>query len=244
MAQEAGAASGFPGAQMLETIFAKKYGPEKLRQWGDGTLAWISPEVKDAFELYGKVAKDNEVYGGVQGALSSSIATGYDGLVTDPVGCQAAIWGAWTAGLINASAGGVVAGENLDFMAVPASNPNFAKTEIFQAAVFVAFKDDPAVKAFMEYLASSEEQALLASADQWAVASLNVPSTTYKSALLKKAADTYFGSGVQLSAGPNILASGSVSTEFYKAVVDYMADPAQLDAILARVDAAAKAAKQ
>jgi hypothetical protein len=28
MAQEAGAASGFPGAQMLETIFAKKYGPE------------------------------------------------------------------------------------------------------------------------------------------------------------------------------------------------------------------------
>ncbi len=42
LAQEAGAASGFPGAQMIETIFAKKYGPEKLRQWGDGTLPWTS----------------------------------------------------------------------------------------------------------------------------------------------------------------------------------------------------------
>jgi hypothetical protein len=76
------------------------------------------------------------------------------------------------------------------------------------------------------------------------VANLNVPSTTYKSSLLKKASDTYFGSAVTLSAGPNILASGAVATEFYKAVVDYMADPSQLDAILARVDAAAQAARQ
>lgn len=244
MAQEAGAASGFPGAQMLETIFAKTYGPEKLRAWGDGSLPWTSAEVKDAFEQFGKVATDASVYGGIQGALASGIATGYDGLVSDPIGCQAAIWGAWTAGLINGSTNNVKPGENLDFMAVPAASAEFASTEIFQAAPFVAFKDDAVTKAFFEYLASPEQQALLASADQWAVANLNVPSTTYKSALLKKASDTYFGSGVTLSAGPNILASGAVSTEFYKAIVDYMADPSQLDAILARVDAAAQAAKQ
>jgi len=244
MAQEAGAASGFPGAQMLETIFAKKYGPDKLRAWGDGTLPWTSPEVKDAFEQFGKVATDASVAGGIQGALSTGIASGYDGLVTDPIGCQAAIWGAWTAGLINGSTKSVKPGENLDFMAIPASDPQYASTEIFQAAPFVAFKGDDATKAFLEYLASPEEQALLASADQWAVANLKVPSSTYKSPLLKKAADTYFGSGVKLSAGPNILASGAVSTEFYKAIVDFMTDPSQLDAILARVDAAAKAAKQ
>jgi alpha-glucoside transport system substrate-binding protein len=244
MAQEAGAASGFPGAQMLETIFAKKYGPEKLRAWGDGSLAWTSPEVKDAFEQYGKVSTDASVYGGIQGALSSGIASGYDGLVTDPIGCQAAIWGAWTAGLINGSTNAVKPGENLDFMAVPASTAEFATTEIFQAAPFVAFSDDAATKAFFEYLASPEQQALLASADQWAVANLNVPSSTYKSPLLKKASDTYFGAGVNLSAGPNILASSSVGMEFYKGVVDYMADPSQLDAILARLDAAQAAAKQ
>jgi alpha-glucoside transport system substrate-binding protein len=243
-AQEAGGGSGFPGAQMLEVLFAKKYGPDLLRQWGDGTLAWTSPEVKDAFTMYGQVINEASVYGGMQGALSSSIATGYDGLVTDPVGCQAAIWGAWTAGLINASTANVKPGENLDFMAVPAASPEYASTEIFQAAPFVAFSDDAATKAFMEYLASPEQQALLASADQWAVANLNVPSTTYKSPLLKKAADTYFGSGVSLSAGPNILASQGVGLEFYKAIVDYIADPSQLDAILQRLDAANAAARQ
>lgn len=68
-AQEAGGGSGFPGAQMLEVIFAKKYGPELLRQWGDGTLAWTSPEVKDAFQMYGQVINDATIYGGAQGAL-------------------------------------------------------------------------------------------------------------------------------------------------------------------------------
>lgn len=243
-AQEAGGGSGFPGAQMLEVLFAKKYGPEKLRTWGDGSLPWTSAEVKDAWQMYGEVINDKTIYGGAQGALSSSIASGYDGLVTDPVGCQATIWGAWTAGLINASAGGVVAGENLDFMSVPASAPEFASTEIFQAAPFVAYKDDPATKAFMQYLASPEQQALLASANQWAVANLNVPSTTYGSPLLKKAADTYFGSGVNLSAGPNVLATQAVSTEFYKGIVEFIGDPSQLDAILERIEAASKASKQ
>lgn len=244
MAQEAGAGSGFPGSQMLETMFAKKYGPKLLREWGDGTLAWTSTEVKDVWQMYGQIAQDANVYGGVQGALSSSIASGYDGLVTDPVGCQAAIWGAWTAGLINASTGGSVKpGENLDFMPIPASTPEDAGTEIFQAAVTVAFDDSAATKAFMEFLASPEQQALLASADQWAVANLNVPSSTYKSALLKKASETYFGKDVQLSAGPNILASAGVATEFNKGIVEYMADPSQLDAILQRIEDASKAAR-
>lgn len=244
LAQEAGAGSGFPGAQMLETLFAKKYGPDLLRQWGEGKLAWTSPEVTDAFEMFGKVAADAAVYGGVQGALSSSIASGYDGLVTDPPGCQATIWGAWTAGLINASTNSVKPGENLDFMPVPAASPDAASTEIFQAAVTVAFKDSPEVEALMKYLASSEEQALLASADQWTVANVNVPASTYKSKLLQKAAETYFGPGVTFAAGPNVLASQAVATEFWKGIVDYMADPSQLDAILGRIEAASKGAGQ
>lgn len=244
LAQEAGAGSGFPGAQFLEILFAKKYGPDLLRQWGEGKLPWTSPQVKDAWQMFGKIAADANVDGGVQGALSSSIASGYDGLVTSPPTCQAAVWGAWTSGLINASTSGAVKpGVNLDFMAVPPSDPAQASTEIFQAAVFVAFDNNDATKAFMQYLASDEEQALLASANQWAVADIHVPSTTYQSALLKKAADTYFGKGVNLSAGPNVLASQAVSQEFDKGIVDFMSDQSQLDAILQRIDAAGKSGK-
>ena len=240
LAQEAGAGSGFPGAQFLEVLFAKKYGPDLLREWGEGKLPWTSPQVKDAWQMFGKIATDASVDGGVQGALSSSIASGYDGLVTTPPTCQAAVWGAWTSGLINASTNAVKPGENLDFMAVPGSTPDAASTEIFQAAVTVAFDKGDATKAFMEYLASDEEQALLASANQWTVPNIHVPSSTYKSTLLKKAADTYFGPNVKFAAGPNVLNSQAVSQEFYKGIVDFMSDPTQLDAILQRIDAAEK----
>lgn len=237
LAQQAGAASGFPGAQALETLFAKKYGPKLLREWGEGTLAWSSPQVTDAWKMFGVIASDKAVDGGDMGALSTSIATGYDGLVTDPPTCQAAIWGAWTAGLINASTNDVKPGVNLDFMPIPASNPKWASTEIFQAAVTVAFKNNDATKAFLKYLASTAEQTLLASADQWTVANLNVPPDTYKSKLLRKAAATYFGKDVDLAAGPNILLPQSVNEAFNKGIVAFMSDQSQLKSILKRIDA-------
>jgi hypothetical protein len=62
--------------------------------------------------------------------------------------------------------------------------------------------------------------------------------------LLQKAAKTYFGPGIDLSVGPNVLASQAVLTQFDKGVIAYMGDPSQLDAILQRIDDAAKATRK
>ena len=237
--QEAGGSSGFPAAQMIETLFAKKYGPDLLREWGTGELSWTSPEVRDAFAMFSSLISDQSVAGGMQGALSSPISSGYDGLVTEPVGCQAAIWGSWTAGLIESSAGGVEPGVNLDFMPVPAANAEYADVEIFQAAITVAFDDSDATKAFMQYLASDEAQELLASADHWNVADVNVSSSAYSSPMLVKAQETFFTDDVVLASGPNVLATQSVLAEFWSGAVAYMEDPSQLDAILSGIDALA-----
>lgn len=190
--------------------------------------------------MFGKLATAKGASnGGVTGALSDSIATGYSGLATDPPKCRAAVWGSWTAGLVNAAApGGVKPGENLDFFQVPASNPKYLGTEIWQAEAVSALVDSPATRAFMKYIASKEAQTLLASADQWTVANTNVPSSTYASPLLKKAADTYIRGSVELSSGPNVLAPASVGTAFYKGVIAYLKDPGKLDSILKAIDAA------
>lgn len=236
-AEEAGGGSGFPGAQFIEVLFAKKYGPDKLRQWGEGQLAWTSPEVKDAWQMFGQIATDDtKVSGGVQGSLSAPIATGYNGLVTQPATCQAAVWGSWVPGLIGAEA---EPGKNIDFFKVPGSDPQYADTEIFQTTVAVAFADDPTTEAFMKFIESTEAQTLLASADQWPVANVNVPTDTYDSTLLAKAADTYFGDDVDLAVGPNVLSNAAVSGAFYKGVVSYLQDPASLDQVLAGIQSAA-----
>jgi alpha-glucoside transport system substrate-binding protein len=238
-AENAGAATGFPGQQMLENLFLKKYGPDKYREWGEGKLAWTSPEVKDAFKMFGEVfGNDKYVAGGVAGSLADPIATGYNGLTADPPTCQAALWADWVPGLIGDTA---VPGETIDFVRVPASDPQWDKAEMFQAAIVAAFTDDATTMTFLKWLQSTPAQAYLASLNQWPVANKNVAPETYSSATLQKISATYFGSsGMQLAVGPNLLDSADTANAFYAGVVSYLQKPDQLDKVLEGIQATVK----
>lgn len=238
-AQGAGGSTGFPGEQFIETLFAKKYGAELMHDWGTGKLPWTSPQVKDAWQMFGAaVGKDANVAGGVTASLTQDIGTGSNGLVANPPTCQADVWGSWTDGLITSSAKGVTPGTNLDFMQVPASTPQYANTEPYSAMVTFAFTDSPAVRAFMQYIASTPAQTLLASANHWPVSNVNVPPTTYSDVLLQKIAKTYFSKDITLAAGPLNLANQAVIAQSYKGVISYLQDPSKLDSILATIQAA------
>lgn len=242
IAQESGPATGAVGSQWIEELFVKKYGAEKAVAWGSGQLPWTSPEVKSAFQMFGAIAaKDANVNGGVAGSLSESTSTGSSGLVSEPAKCQAVLWGTWTPALIAASSKGVEEGRNLDFVQVPASDPQYAKVEAYNASPLFAMKDTPATRAFMKYLASAEEQTLLASGNNWVVSNVKVPYTTYKSTLLQKTAKTYFSSDVKIAAGPRALAPTGVKVAFWQGVVSYLKDPASLDGVLARIQEASTA---
>jgi len=234
-AQNAGAGSGFPGAQIVDNIFLKKFGPELYAQWGAGELSWTSEEVKWAFEEFGRVVmQDSHVQGGVIGALSTPISSGYTGLVTDPATCQISLWGAWVPGLIGETA---VPGENIDFFRVPASDPAFYGNELFQSAISVGFTDDAATKAFLQYIASTPAQTYLASLNRWPVANQNVPSDAYPSPLLQKIAAEYLSGDVEFAAGPNLLNGAATGSAYYKGIVSYMQNPGDLDNILAGIEA-------
>ena len=235
-AQGAGAASGFPGSQWLDNVFLKKYGPELYQQWGSGELAWTSPEVKSVFEEFGSVVgQDSHIQGGVIGALSTPISTGYNALVTDPAGCQLTLWGAWVPGLIGDTA---IPGENIDFFRVPASNPDFYNDELFQSAISIGFTDTPETKAYLRYIQSTAAQTYLASLNRWPVANQNVPVETYPSELLQKISTEFLqGSEVQFAAGPNLLAGAATITEYYKGVMTFLQSQGELDNVLATIEA-------
>lgn len=234
-AQNAGAGSGFPGAQIVDNIFLKKYGPELYSQWGLGELSWTSPEVKSAFEEFGAVvATDSHVQGGAIGALSTPISTGYNGLVSDPATCQISLWGAWVPGLIGETA---VPGENIDFFRVPASNPDFYDYELFQSAISIGLTDTPETKAFLQYIASTPAQTYLASLNRWPVANQNVPAETYPSPLLQKISTEFLSGGVEFAAGPNLLSGPATTSEYYKGIVSFMQSQGNLDSILQTIEA-------
>jgi alpha-glucoside transport system substrate-binding protein len=237
-AQGGGTSNGYPGELFIEELFAKKYGAALTEQWGTGKLPWTSPQVKDAFEMFGAIAtKDANVLGGVKGSLSQDTGSGSNGLVASPPTCQAVVWGSWTGGLIEAAAQGVKPGTNLDFIKVPASTPADANTETYSAEVTYAFKDSPETRAFLQYLASNQVQTLLASANHWPVADTNVPASTYSDPIMQNIAKTYFGSNITLAAGPALLSKTAVITGAAKGVVAYLENPSSLDADLKGIQA-------
>jgi alpha-glucoside transport system substrate-binding protein len=238
IAEEAGGGSGFPGTQFIETLFAKTYGPQAVSDWADGTLSWTSDKVKGAWQEFGKIAlDDSKVAGGVTGSLSTNIATGSNGLISSPAGCQTDLWGSWVPGVIGK---GVEPGTNLSFFQVPGVVSKYASTEIYNAGATVVLKSTAASRAFIKFLASSQAQALIGSADIWTVANKKVSSSAYSSPLLKKAAGIYFGNSVSLVAPPDIMASSAVDAAFNKGVMSYLADPSTLDDVLATIEAASK----
>jgi alpha-glucoside transport system substrate-binding protein len=237
-AQGGGTSNGYPGELFIEELFAKKYGAALTQEWGTGKLPWTSPQVKDAFQMFGAIAtKDANVLGGVKGSLSQDTGTGSNGLVADPPTCQAVVWGSWTGGLIAGAAKGVKPGTNLDFIKVPASDPQYANTETYSAEVTYAFKNSPETRAFLEYLASNQAQTLLASANHWPVANTNVPASTYTDPILQNISKTYFGSDISLAAGPALLSKTAVITGAAKGVVSYLQNPSSLDSVLKGIQA-------
>jgi alpha-glucoside transport system substrate-binding protein len=232
-AQGGGTSNGYPGELFIESLFAKKYGAQATEDWGSGKIPWTSPQVKDAFQMFGAIAtNDAYVNGGVKGSLSQDTGTGSNGLVASPPTCQAVVWGSWTGGLIASSATGVTPGTNLNFMKIPASSPQYANTEPYSAEVTYAFKDSPETRAFLQYLASDEAQTLLASANHWPVSDKNVPPSTYSDPILQNIAKTYFGPDIELAAGPALLSKTAVITGAAKGVVQYLQDPSSLDSVL------------
>jgi len=75
---ESGSASGWPATDWIEDIVLRTAGPEKYVDWYSGKLAWTSPEIKKAWQIWGEiVANDKMVYGGKQYVLTGCTANFY-----------------------------------------------------------------------------------------------------------------------------------------------------------------------
>ena len=112
----------FPDIYLVEEIFAKMWGGDMLTKWGTGEIAWDSPEVKAAFEAFGKIGtKDEMVYPSIDGALTTNIAEGVIPLYQDPPLCTYYSFGEYTQGFIKQNYPGSHTGDRLRLL--PAACP-------------------------------------------------------------------------------------------------------------------------
>lgn len=233
---ESGAASGWPATDWIELFLLNQAGIEVYDAWWQGDLPWTSPEIAAAFEAFSEVATDQTmVNGGPTGVVSTSFLTAADPLFSDPPGCLVHNQADWLARVLPTNVEGAVQGETLDVFLFPSIEPEHAGTVEFAGEMLGIFNDSPQAKAFIEYSASPERQAITASTGLWLAPNKRVDPSVYTTPLMQRSAEILVSADT-LRFDASDLMPTAVNEAFWRATLDYVSGAAPLEEILSRLE--------
>jgi alpha-glucoside transport system substrate-binding protein len=223
--------SGWPGTDLIESFLIHQSGVDAYDRWVEGDLAWTSPEVRRAFEAYGRVVAEDAVHGGVTGAIETAFEDAGDPLFTDPPGCLFLHQGSFMPAFFEAD--GHEPGVDYDFLPFPAIEPRHAGAVIGAGDLFGMLTDTPAARELMRYLVSAEAQELLVASG--GALSVDQRVDAYPNDLVRREAELLTGA-TSFRFDASDLMPPAVNTAFWRGVLDFTRDPSRLSEILERLD--------
>jgi alpha-glucoside transport system substrate-binding protein len=223
------ATTGWPGTDWIEDIVLRQGGPAVYDDWVAGRLAWTSPEIRSAFEFYGEIVSD--AYGGTAGFVGTDFGDGGNGLFSTPPECLFHHQATFMTEFFESRAG-ARKGE-YDFFPFPVIDPQYANSVTGGGDLFGMFNDTPQSRALMEYLLTPEAQQIWVAAG--GALSVNTKVTEYPDDISRRAA-SILTSAERFRFDASDLMPEQMNAAFLQAVVDYTADPSQLDTILQTLD--------
>jgi alpha-glucoside transport system substrate-binding protein len=233
---ESGAASGWVATDWLADIFLRLNGPDKYKDWYQGKLPWTSPEVKKAWQYFGQIVGDPSMaYGGSQYINSTNFGNAPAPLFQNPPKAYFHVQASFIQGFIKDQFPTLKPVEDFDFFMFPTIDPKYARAVEGGADVVVVFKNTPQTRAFMNYFASAEAQAYWAAGTGALATNRNVSLVFYTDPITKHAADILNKSDIFVFGAGDMMPS-AMQAAFWKGCVDFVANPASLDQILATLD--------
>ena len=147
-----GADVGWPLTDWFENVYLRTAGPEMYDQLAAHEIAWTDDSVIEALEVLGELWGNDDLLlaDGAQRSFPDSVTAAF----TDPAQAGTVYEGDFVAGNIADQTDSVV-GEDADFYAFPSINDSPASV-MGAGNVAIAFNDDEATMALMQYLASPE----------------------------------------------------------------------------------------
>jgi len=228
---ESGAASGWPGTDWIEDIILRQAGPDIYDQWVAGTLKWSSPEVKAAFQAFGTVVSDANVFGGSKTVLATNFGDGGNALFTSPPGCIFHHQASFMTDFFQKQGGAKVG--DYDFYPFPDINPQFSGGVTGAGDLFGMFNDTPQAKALIAYLVTPEAQQIWV--DRGGALSANSKVTKYPDDVSQRSAAIIAGAKIFRFDGSDSMPA-AMSAAFQTAILDFTKDQSKLDSILTNLD--------
>jgi alpha-glucoside transport system substrate-binding protein len=239
---ESGAASGWSGTDWIEDIMLRTAGPQKYDQWVKHTLPWTSPEVKNAWETWGKIVNNPDfVYGGKEYVLSTNFGDAVKPVFSTPPGAYLHRQANYITSFIQSAFPDAKAGVDFDTFVFPPIDSQFGNPIEVAGDLFGMFNDTPQSRALIDYLTTAPAQEIWARRGGYLAPNKNVPSSVYPDKLTQKTADILAkASVVRFDASDQM--PDAVNTTFWSGIMDFVNDPTQLDNILQNLENTAKTA--
>jgi len=235
-----GGADGWTLTDLFENIYLRTAGPEKYDQLTKHEIPWTDASVNEALTEMGKVLQSDNIAGGTSSALQTDFPTSVTQVFADPPKAAQVLEGDFV--------GGVIADETT---AEPDTGFNvYAFPEINDSGpvvmgggdVMVMFKDNPAARALIEYLATPEAAEIWAAKGGFSSPNKNVDTSIYPDELTQQTASELANAEVFRFDMSDLMPGAFGSDALFTLLQDFLKNPDDVEAIQTKLEAAAKSA--
>jgi alpha-glucoside transport system substrate-binding protein len=181
-----GGADGWTLTDLFENISLRTFGPAKYEQLAAHKIKWTDSSVATALKTMGQVLGDTaNLAGGSSGALQNGFNTSVTDAFSSPSKGAMVFEADFVAGVILSSTK-AKAGTGFNVFTFPSikPGPNASAVEI-AGDMFVTFRDTPAIRAFVNYLATAKAAQIWAKQGGFGTGNKHVPASIYPDAITR-----------------------------------------------------------
>ena len=183
-----GGSEGWTLTDMFENIYLRTFGAAKYEQLSQHKIKWTDPSVKTALTTMGKILGDtSNIAGGTSGALQYSFNQSVTNAFTTPPKAAMVFEADFVGSVITSSTKAKPStGFNTFVWPQITPGPDASAVEI-AGDMMVAFRDTPAIEAFVKYLATPQAAEIWAKQGGFGTGNKNVPASVYPDPITKAA---------------------------------------------------------
>jgi alpha-glucoside transport system substrate-binding protein len=235
-----GGADGWTLTDLFENIYLRTAGGEKYDQLTKHEIPWTDQSVKDALTEMGKVLQPDNIAGGTSSALQTDFPTSVTQVFADPPKAAQVMEGDFVGTNIatETKAQPQTDYNVYDFPEINGSGP----VVVGGGDVMVMFKDNPAARALIEYLATPEAAEIWVKKGGFSSPNKNVDTGLYPDEFLKKTATALANAETFRFDMSDLMPGAFGSDALFTLLQDFLKNPDDVPGIQKKLEAAAASA--
>ncbi len=192
--------------------------------------------MRAAWQAWGRIVNDPKmVFGGSRYVLSTPFSHAFAPMFLTPPKALFHFQASFIQGFIRQAFPKQRAGEDYRFFPFPAIRPEYKKAVVIAGDLVSMFRRTPQSEAFVRYLASAPAQACWAESASGLSANRGVPLAVYPDPVSREAAAVLTQADAAVFGADDMMRS-EMSSEFWSACLSFVANPEDLDGILAGLE--------